>query len=101
MVAAKELGKQFSPYVTLQEEHQLVQSGIYGYIRHPMYLGLVLAQPGIALVFRSWLVIPICALGTLFVLARIRQEERLLQEHFGKEFEDYRSRTWGLLPYLC
>lgn len=55
---------------------------------------------GVALVFRSWLTVPLVVLGTIFVLARIRQEEKLLGEHFGAEFDVYRRRTWRLFPYL-
>jgi protein-S-isoprenylcysteine O-methyltransferase Ste14 len=94
------LGRQFSSYVTLQENHQLVQTGLYKRVRHPMYLGLLMSVAGLPLVFRSWLVIPIWGLALLFVLLRMGQEERLLAEHFGSEFESYRRRTWRLLPYV-
>ncbi|MBZ5516224.1 MAG: isoprenylcysteine carboxylmethyltransferase family protein [Acidobacteriia bacterium] len=94
------LGKQFSGHVTVQEDHQLVQTGLYGYVRHPMYLGATLATPGMALVFRSWLVLPILLWTLIFVGLRIHQEERLLGEHFGSEYESYRRRTWRLLPYV-
>ncbi len=100
LAAVRTLGKQFSGYVTLQENHQLVQTGLYRHIRHPMYLGVVILMPGVALVFRSWLVIPVSILTLVFVLLRMGQEERLLAEHFGSEFESYRSRTWRLLPYV-
>lgn len=94
------LGRQFSSYVTLQENHQLVQSGIYSLVRHPIYLGLLLAFPGWALVFRSWLAVPLVGLMGAYVAARMHQEERLLAERFGAEFDAYRRRTWRLLPYL-
>lgn len=94
------LGKQFSAYVTLQENHQLVQTGIYTVVRHPMYLGGLLAFTGLALIFRSWLVLPLLALIGPFLGWRIRQEEKLLREQFGAEFDAYRQRSWRLLPYL-
>lgn len=94
------LGKQFSGYVTLQENHQLVQSGIYSLVRHPMYLGTLLAFPGWALVLRSWLAVPLAGLIGLFVAVRIHYEEKLLAERFGSEFDAYRRRTWRLIPYL-
>jgi protein-S-isoprenylcysteine O-methyltransferase Ste14 len=96
----RELGKQFSAFVTLQVNHQLVQTGIYGWIRHPMYLGYLLVLPGIVLIFRSWLVIPVFVSSAIFVVVRIGEEEKLLAEHFGSEFDAYRRRTWLLLPYL-
>lgn len=99
-VALHALGKQYSGYVTLQEGHELVQTGIYGLIRHPIYLRALMVAVGLPLLFRSWLILPLVALGVLFVAARIRQEEKLLAEHFGGEFEVYRRRTWRLLPYV-
>ena len=95
------LGKQYSPFVTLQVNHQLVQTGLYKNIRHPMYLGTLITHPGNVLVFRSWLVVPVTVLTLAFVWVRMRQEERLLAEHFGGEFETYRRQTWRLLPYIC
>jgi protein-S-isoprenylcysteine O-methyltransferase Ste14 len=65
-----------------------------------MYLGYVLAIAGLALVFRSWLVIPMLGLSLAFVLNRIPREEKLLGERFGDEFEAYRHRTWKMVPYL-
>lgn len=99
-VALRTLGKQYSGYVTMQDDHQLVQTGIYGLIRHPIYLRALLVFLGLPLLFRSWLTIPLFVLGIVFVAARIRQEEKLLAEHFGADFEAYRRRTWRLLPYL-
>ena len=99
-VALRALGKQYSGYVTLQEDHQLVQTGIYGVIRHPIYLRALMVFVGLPLIFRSWLLLPLFVVGVLFVGYRIRQEEKLLAEHFGAEFEAYRRRTWRLLPYL-
>ncbi len=95
-----ELGRQFSVYITLQEDHKLVQSGIYGVLRHPLYLGAIFAMVGIALVFRSWLIIPGSVLVTAFVLVRIAREEKLLAEHFKEKFAAYRRRTWRLVPYI-
>jgi protein-S-isoprenylcysteine O-methyltransferase Ste14 len=100
LVAVRALGKQFSAFVTLQVNHQLVQTSIYGWIRHPMYLGYLLVLPGIVLIFRSWLVIPVFVSSAIFVVVRIGEEEKLLAEHFGSEFDAYRRRTWLLLPYL-
>ncbi len=100
LVAVQRLGKQYSGYITIQDDHQLVQTGIYALIRHPIYLRALLIAVGWPLVFRSWLVFLLVPLLTLFVAVRIRQEEKLLAEHFGAEFEAYRRRTWRLVPYL-
>lgn len=100
LAALRTLGQQYSGYVTIQKDHQLVQTGIYGVIRHPIYLRGLMVSVGLPLLFRSWLVLPLLLLVSLFVARRIQQEEKLLGEQFGAEFEAYRRRTWRLLPYV-
>lgn len=100
LTALHNLGRQYSGYITLQEDHKLVQHGIYGVIRHPIYLRALLSGIGTPLIFRSWLVFPMFALMVVFAGVRIRQEERLLAAEFGDEFEAYRKRTWRLLPFV-
>jgi protein-S-isoprenylcysteine O-methyltransferase Ste14 len=100
LLALKALGAHFSAYVTLQPNHRLVREGIYNRIRHPLYLSLLLAPTGIALVFASYLALPVLALAMIFAFDRIRKEERLLATHFGLEFEDYRRSTWQLIPLV-
>jgi protein-S-isoprenylcysteine O-methyltransferase Ste14 len=100
VLALKSLGEYFSAYVTLQPNHRLVRHGIYSSIRHPLYLSLLLVPTGIALVFASPLALPILALAASFVFDRIQTEERLLRARFGSEFEDYRRRTWRLIPLM-
>jgi protein-S-isoprenylcysteine O-methyltransferase Ste14 len=98
LLALKALGKQFSAYVTLQPDHRLVQHGIYAIIRHPLYLSLLLLPAGVALVFASYLALPILLLAAAFVFDRIRKEERLLATHFPTEFDRYKLRTRRLVP---
>lgn len=93
------LGDRFSGLVAIQSGHKLITTGIYGMIRHPSYLGLLLLLLGWALAFRSSVGIIIAFLIALPLLARIRSEEKLLAVHFGREYEEYRARTpWKLLP---
>lgn len=92
------LGRRFSGLVAIQRDHELVTTGIYRYIRNPSYLGLLTGSLGWALAFRSGIGIFITALLLIPLIARIRAEERLLASHFGAEYENYRARTWRLLP---
>jgi protein-S-isoprenylcysteine O-methyltransferase Ste14 len=100
VAALSTLGRQFSGYVTLQENHQLVETGLYSKIRHPMYLGLLVAMPGFLLVFRSNLVLPMLVLTGGFVWLRMRQEEGLLRDKFGAAFDEYAKRTSRLIPHV-
>jgi len=92
------LGRRFSGLVAIQPGHTLVTSGIYGVIRHPSYLGLLVNSLGWALAFRSGVGVLLTALTIPPLIARIRAEERLLRAQFGDEYNAYRSRTSRLLP---
>jgi protein-S-isoprenylcysteine O-methyltransferase Ste14 len=92
------LGHRFSGLVAIQPEHALVTQGIYGIIRHPSYLGLLLNALGWGLAFRSVVGVLLAALLLLPLLARIHAEERLLRSQFGAEYDAYRARTWRLIP---
>jgi protein-S-isoprenylcysteine O-methyltransferase Ste14 len=94
------LGKQHSGEVTIQKEHELITKGPYRWVRHPMYLGLIVFPLGIGLAFGSWIgmALPLLLIG-LFVW-RVRDEERLLQQEFGQKWDHYCQHTWRLIPYL-
>jgi protein-S-isoprenylcysteine O-methyltransferase Ste14 len=94
------LGNRFSGLVAIQHGHTLVTSGIYGVVRHPSYLGLLLNSLGWALVFRSWVGVIITGATLVPLLARITAEERLLRSQFGEEYEAYRAKTSRLIPGL-
>jgi protein-S-isoprenylcysteine O-methyltransferase Ste14 len=94
------LGRRFSGLVAVQTGHSLVTGGLYGVIRHPSYLGLIVNSLGWALAFRSLVGVVIVALMLFVILRRIDAEERFLGENFGAEYEAYRARTWRLAPYL-
>ncbi|HEX2432107.1 MAG TPA: isoprenylcysteine carboxylmethyltransferase family protein [Aestuariivirgaceae bacterium] len=92
------LGHRFSGLVAIQPEHRLVTDGIYGVIRHPSYLGLLLTSLGWGLAFRSGVGLLLTLGTTIVVLGRIGAEERLLASHFGAEYEAYRRHTARLIP---
>ena len=81
------LGHRFSGLVAIQPGHTLVTHGLYGVIRNPSYLGLLIMTVGWGLVFRSGVGLLLAALFVPPLIARIRAEERLLRLHFGEEFE--------------
>ena len=92
------LGHRFSGLVAIQPGHTLVTRGVYGVIRHPSYLGLLVSSLGWALAFRSMVGVLLTALTIPPLIARIHAEERLLHTQFGDEYDAYRSRTSRLIP---
>jgi protein-S-isoprenylcysteine O-methyltransferase Ste14 len=93
------IGGNISETVLTKNSHELVETGPYRWVRHPLYSGSLLMLAGIglmaanafilSLVFISWV-------GVVFLI--IPAEERNLIERFGEEYELYRSRTGKLLP---
>ncbi len=99
--AARRLGKHWRFEAALSEHHELVQSGPYRWVRHPIYasmLGMLLAT-GFA-----WTWWPMQIAGLVFCLIgteiRVRAEDRLLSERFQKEFAIYRARVPAYIPFL-
>jgi protein-S-isoprenylcysteine O-methyltransferase Ste14 len=94
------LGRQYSQEVTLQEGHRLITGGAYRLVRHPRYLGVVLITLGLSLLFRSWPGFALLPLVLGILLFRIHDEERLMGQAFGQEWQDYARHTWRLVPFV-
>ena len=92
------LGNRFSGLVAIQHGHTLVTRGVYGVIRHPSYLGLLINSLGWSLAFRSGVGVFLTVLLIPPLLARINAEEKLLHSEFGDDYNVYRSHTWRLIP---
>jgi protein-S-isoprenylcysteine O-methyltransferase Ste14 len=95
-----ELGRQYSVYITLQQDHQLITSGPYQYIRHPRYLGVMIVALGLALLFRSWIALLALPFLLALLIFRLTDEEKLLREEFGAQWEAYVQRSWRLVPFI-
>jgi len=94
------LGGNWSGSVTLKREHEIIRSGPYRWIRHPIYTGLLLAFVGSALARPEWR----GGLAVLIVVValwrKLRLEERWLAELFGPAYSDYKRHSWALLPFV-
>ncbi len=98
VASMRQLGARFSPLVAVQREHALETTGLYARVRHPGYLGALLASLGAALAFGSWVALPLWGLMAVAQWARVRREETLLADHFGEAWARYATRTGALLP---
>ncbi|MGC1817052.1 MAG: isoprenylcysteine carboxylmethyltransferase family protein [Casimicrobiaceae bacterium] len=94
------LGKNWSGTVTIKKDHQLVTSGPYAIVRHPIYTGLLLAFLGSALALGEWrgVVAFVLAAGALW--RKLRFEERWMREQFGQVYQQYAQRVAALVPFL-
>jgi len=94
------LGRQWSGTVTLKADHQLIRSGPYALVRHPIYTGLLIAVAGTAIAHAT--IAAFCGLALIAIgcLIKIRVEERLMTEQFGDAYRDYRRDVRMLIPFL-
>lgn len=99
-LAKKDLGPFFSSGLKTSAEHKLVTTGIYRNIRHPAYLGNLLANWGIPLLFGSVYGFAIMLLLVPCFVYRMRIEEKMLVERFGEAYRDYVASTKKLIPCL-
>ncbi len=95
------LRKFFTVNVAIQPDHRIVQTGLYGLVRHPSYLGSIVSFVGLGIAFSNWislalLLVPI----TLALVRRIEIEEWVLLQKFGSQYDDYCRNTWRLIPWL-
>ena len=95
------IGKNISETVLIKDEHELVTSGPYNWVRHPLYGTALLLLFSISLVLGSWIIVGYTLAGILaFRLLVIPAEEKQLLNAFGEEYECYQSRTGALLPWI-
>lgn len=93
------LGRLFTVDVAIQAGHTIVETGLYRYLRHPSYAGLLLAFLGLGVFYTNWLsVVGLMLPVTLAVLNRIAKEEKALVRALGPAYGAYRAKTWRLVP---
>ncbi|MGA2131709.1 MAG: isoprenylcysteine carboxylmethyltransferase family protein [Bryobacteraceae bacterium] len=100
-LAVRHLGKQLRVLAGLYPDHELIRTGPYAVVRHPVYASLFLMMLASGLLFARW---PMLLLGIVLYIAgteiRIHAEEGLLRARFGAEFDAYRAKVPAYLPFL-
>lgn len=94
------LGGNWSSSVTFKQGHELIRTGPYRLVRHPIYTGILVMGLGTALDFgqlRCWLALPLMA--TAFWI-KLSQEEKLLLRHFPNEYPTYQQQVKALVPFV-
>lgn len=82
------------------KDHKLVKDGLYKHIRHPIYLGEMIRNVAFPLIFSSLIGFIFAVISIVVLLFRIKVEEKMLDDHFGEEYEEYRKKTKKLIPYI-
>jgi len=94
------LGRNWSAEVTVKRGHELVRSGPYALVRHPIYTGLLLALTGTVLMVGKWRALIGLVLIVAAVLRKATVEERFMTEQFGEAYAHYRAKVPALIPFL-
>lgn len=95
------LKQHFTYTVTKIENHELIETGFYKFIRHPGYLGQILIFTGVATSLSNWLSVIIMVIPVLFgYIYRIKVEERFMIDQLGQKYIDYQKKTKKLIPKL-
>ncbi|MGB2894776.1 MAG: isoprenylcysteine carboxylmethyltransferase family protein [Anaerolineales bacterium] len=100
-LAHHHLGKSFHSLVVLKEDQELVQSGPYRFIRHPIYSAYFMNYIGGGLLASNWVLtlIPIVFFG-IFIALRIEGEEKTMIDKFGDRYARYMKHTGRFLPKI-
>ena len=94
------LGRNWSVEVTFKQDHELIESGPYALVRHPIYTGLIAMALGTAVNYGR-------AIGLVLFLGlcgglwwKARQEERIMSSHFPGAYAEYRTRVHAIVPFV-
>jgi protein-S-isoprenylcysteine O-methyltransferase Ste14 len=100
-LSVRHLGKQLRVLAGLYADHELIRTGPYAIVRHPVYASLFLMMLASGLLFARW---PMLLLSIVLYIAgteiRIHAEEGLLRQRFGKAFEQYQRSVPAYLPFV-
>ena len=99
--AQHDLGQNYSSTLTVWQGHRLVTTGIYHFIRHPIYAALWLWGLTQPLLLQNWIagLAGLIAIVPLYLL-RVPREEAMLLQHFGDEYRAYMAQTGRIVPRL-
>jgi len=102
MLGRKELATNWTESYDYQikKKHELVTTGIYAQVRHPIYGGLWLTLTGALIVSETYLFLPISLLALFAFIRFAKREEKILIKHFGNKYLNYQRKTKQLLPAI-
>lgn len=101
LFAVYTLGQFFTVDVTIRQDHKLKKDGLYKYLRHPSYFASLISFIGMGVTFNNWISLLLIVIPILIVfINRIKIEEKVLVEHFGSEYIEYKKVTNGLIPFI-
>jgi protein-S-isoprenylcysteine O-methyltransferase Ste14 len=98
--ARRHLGTNWSREVTVKQGHELITTGPYALVRHPIYTGLLLAIIGTAVAGGKWRGLVAVLLVLIAIWRKLKLEEKWMSERFGETYQAYARRVAALVPHL-
>jgi protein-S-isoprenylcysteine O-methyltransferase Ste14 len=98
--ARRHIGANWSRSVTIKENHELITSGPYALVRHPIYTGLLTALLGSAIALTQFRGLIAFALFFISLWYKLRLEEKWMRAQFGETYISYSRRVAALVPFL-
>jgi protein-S-isoprenylcysteine O-methyltransferase Ste14 len=97
----KDLGKNWSASLEIREGHNIVDSGVYKYIRHPMYSAILILVICQALLLNNYIagLSGLISFGILYIF-RVKKEEQMMLSEFGEQYRKYMQRTKRIIPFI-
>lgn len=94
------LGRNWSATITIKQDHEIIRRGPYGFVRHPIYFGIMLAMFGTAIYFGTFRGLLSVALTFSGWWLKSRMEETFLLEQFGPHYREYQREVKALIPFV-
>ncbi len=98
--AREHLGRNWSRSVTIKQGHELITSGPYAVVRHPIYTGILTGFLGMAIAVSQVRGFIAFVLVFLALWIKLRMEEQWMRSQFGETYSTYAHQTAALVPYL-
>lgn len=98
--AREHLGRNWSRSVTIKQDHELITSGPYALLRHPIYTGSLVGFLGLAIALSQVRGFVVLAIMFVVFWAKLSKEEQWMHSQFGETYSNYVHRTAALVPYV-
>jgi len=99
--AHKSLGSNYSQEIAIVKDHELIKNKYYRFIRHPQYMGQILSDLGAGVALAGFIILPLVIIVELpLFLLRARREDKLLENHFGDEWIEYKKKSGFIIPFI-
>lgn len=98
--ARNTIGRNWSGHLDFKVNHELITNGPYHLVRHPIYTTILTMLIGTLLYSTSYFILGWFLIALIVFLYRVHEEEKLMIDHFGERYQDYRKKTKALIPFV-